>query len=411
MSSCVWYFGFPHNAMIFEFEDCRVDCEKAELSRGGKAVDVEPKVFDILVYLIGERARVVSKDDLIAAVWDGRFVSDAAVSSAIKSARAILGDSGAKQRLIKTVHGRGFRFVGQVDVTEPKEPETTGRKRDKLRHEVRYCRSTDGTRIAYAKSGTGTPILRAATWMSHLDYELESPVWAPWLSTFDGLGELVRYDVRGNGLSDRHAPISFDGFVEDLEAVVEATGLDQFVLFGMSLGAAVSIEYAARHPERIRGLIISGGYYRGWNAVSRKAPDWELREAVTELIRAGWGQNNPAFRQMFTSWLVPSATQEQMDSFNELQRRTVAPEVAAEIHKSLGFIDVKHRLEGLKMPTLVFHSRDDSSVPLDAGRAIAAGIEGARFVSLDSANHILMEDEPAFEHFSEEVALFVKGLE
>jgi pimeloyl-ACP methyl ester carboxylesterase len=216
----------------------------------------------------------------------------------------------------------------------------------------------------------------------------------------------VRYDERGNGLSDWEVDdISFDAFVRDLEAVVDAVGLERFALLGISQGCPVSIAYAVRHPERVSQLVLYGGYALGW--AKRGPKEKEQGNAMTALVRQGWGQDNPAFRQMFTSRMIPGATAEQMQWFNELQRITTSPDNAARLRLAMGDIDVMSLLPQVSAPTLVIHAREDALAPFDGGRKIAAMIPGARFVPLESANHLLLENEPAWPRFLAEVRSFL----
>jgi len=276
-----------------------------------------------------------------------------------------------------------------------------------MAQEIRYCRAADGTQLAYAITGEGYPLLKCANWMSDLQYEWDSSVWRHWIASLSEHNRLIRYDQRGNGLSDRDAEdLSFDAQLGDLETVADAAHLDRFALLGISAGAALSIAYAVRHPERVSHLILYGGRPRGWKH-SGTPVDQARRAAMVTLIRAGWGQDNPAFRQMFTSLFIPDATPEQMDWYNELQRRTVSPENAARLHERSGDTQVTHLLEKVATPTLVLHSVGDDLVPFDLGRELAIGIPDARFVALDSRNHILLADEPAFQRFLDELRRFV----
>jgi len=272
--------------------------------------------------------------------------------------------------------------------------------------EIRFCTSSDGVSIAYATVGEGPPLVKAANWLNHLEFDWQSPIWR---HVFAGLSrdhQLVRYDERGNGLSDWQVDdISFDAFVRDLEAVVDAAGLERFALLGISQGCAVSIAYAVRHPERVSQLVLYGGYALGW--AKRDPQDKEQGDAMIALIRQGWGQDNPAFRQMFTSRMIPGATAEQMQWFNELQRMTTSPEIAARLRLAMGEIDVMSLLPQVAAPTLVLHAREDAAAPFDGGRKMAAMIPGARFVPLESANHLLLENEPAWPRFLAEVRSFL----
>jgi class 3 adenylate cyclase/pimeloyl-ACP methyl ester carboxylesterase len=272
--------------------------------------------------------------------------------------------------------------------------------------DIRFCRSSDGVSIAYATVGEGPPLVKAANWLNHLEFDWESPIWR---HVFAGLSrdhQLVRYDERGNGLSDWEVDdISFDAFVRDLETVVDAVGLERFALLGISQGCPVSIAYAVRHPERVSQLVLYGGYALGW--AKRGAKEKEQGNAMTALVRQGWGQDNPAFRQMFTSRMIPGATAEQMQWFNELQRMTTSPEIAARLRLAMGEIDVMSLLPQVTTPTLVLHTREDAVAAFDGGRKMASMIPGARLVPLESANHLLLENEPAWPRFLAEVRSFL----
>ncbi len=272
--------------------------------------------------------------------------------------------------------------------------------------EVRFCRARDGARIAYAVCGRGPPIVRAAHWMSHLEFDWESPVWRHWIDGLSRGNRLIRYDERGCGLSD-WAPgdVSFEVMIDDLETVVDTAGLDRFVLLGLSQSCAVSVAYAIRHPERVSHLVLYGGYVRGWR---RRGNPREVaaREALSVLMREGWGQDHPVFRQLFTSTFIPGASPKQMDWFNELQLRTVSPANAYRLQHAFADIDVSDLLPRVRVPTLVVHARQDLVAPVTEGQAFAVGIAGARYVELDSANHILLQGEPAFGRFLEELQAF-----
>ena len=283
-------------------------------------------------------------------------------------------------------------------------PSDAGRSQD-----IRYCRSPDGVGIAYAISGTGPPLLRAAHWMSHLQYEWESPIWRPWIDALSAENTLVRYDERGNGLSDWDADdLSLAAMVSDLESVADASGLDAFPLLGVSQSCAVAVAYAVRHPERVSHLVLYGGYATGWRG--RGDPhEIATHEAMTTLIREGWGKDNPAFRQLFTETFIPGASREQMAWFNNLQRETASPANASRLHSAFGDVDVSALLDQVRVPTLVLHARNDAAVPFAQGKALAAGIPGARLIDLNSANHILLGKEPAFAEFLREVRSFISA--
>jgi class 3 adenylate cyclase/pimeloyl-ACP methyl ester carboxylesterase len=275
--------------------------------------------------------------------------------------------------------------------------------------DVRFCRTADGVQLAYSAIGAGPPLVKTGNWMTHLEYDLESPIWRHVWRALAREHTLIRYDTRGNGLSDWEADdISFEAWVSDLETVCEATKLERFAMLGISQGCAVSIAYAVRHPERVSRLVLYGGFAQGRSRRPRSESQQEEDAAMLTLVRLGWGKENPAFRQLFTSQFAPGATKEQADWFNELQRLTTSPECAVRYMQASGAIDVTELLPQVKVPTLVMHARDDARVPFDDGRRMAAGIPGARFVTLQSKNHLILEHEPAFGRLLEEVRLFLQ---
>jgi pimeloyl-ACP methyl ester carboxylesterase/DNA-binding SARP family transcriptional activator len=276
----------------------------------------------------------------------------------------------------------------------------------KAPQQIRFCRTADGVQLAYATSGQGRPIVKAGNWISHLERESESPVWNHLLDALNAIGSLVRYDQRGNGMSDWNVSrFDFEHMVADLEAVVDAAGVDRFALFGISQGCAVAIAYAVRHPERVTRLLLHGGYDIGWH--HRGDESVAERRAMNELMKVGWGRDNPAFRQLFTSQFIPGANLEQMAWFNELQRISASGEGAFALQEAIGAVDVRALLPEVRVPTLVTHCRGDVAVPYALGRSLAASIPDARFVLLESNNHLVLEQEPAWHTFRRAVAEFL----
>ena len=275
-----------------------------------------------------------------------------------------------------------------------------------MEQRIRFCTAPDGVRLAYAVHGGGPPLVRAATWLTHLDFDWESPLWRHWL---DGLGDghtVVRYDERGCGLSDRDCDeFSVEAWVGDLETVVDAAGLDRFSLLGVSGGAAVALVYAARHPERLTHLILYGGFARG--RMVRGPEDRLQQEALISAIRAGWTHPDPAFRQVFSMLFLPHGTPEQMAWFDHLQRRSTSAATAVRLYDARGGIDVVDVAPRVTTRTLVVHARDDRVVAADEGRLLAALIPDARLVLLESANHLLLADDPAWSRFLSEVRAFL----
>jgi class 3 adenylate cyclase/pimeloyl-ACP methyl ester carboxylesterase len=277
--------------------------------------------------------------------------------------------------------------------------------------DIRFCTAPDGVGIAYATVGSGFPLVKTANWLNHLEYDWRSPVWRHLLVELARDHMLVRYDERGNGLSDWDVEdISFEAFVRDLETVVDAIGAERFALLAISQGCAVAIDYVVRHPERVTHLILYGGYARG-RLRRGSATQAEEEEALLTLMRHGWGQENPAFRQIFTSRFIPDASLEQMRWFNDLQRMTTSPENAVRLRRVFDEIEVEKLLPLVSVPTLVLHCRDEAAVPMEEGRRMPARIPGARFVALEGRNHLILEDEPAWPRFLEEVRSFLAGPE
>jgi pimeloyl-ACP methyl ester carboxylesterase len=363
-------------------------------------------VFDLLLYLVQNRDRVVSKDDLIATVWGGRIVSDSTLDSRINAVRRAVGDNGEQQRLIRTIARKGIRFVCAVD--EAKASKASPSTPPRPQQEIHFCTAPDGVRIAYAVAGQGPPLVKAANWLNHLEYDWQSPVWSHLLHALAAEHRLVRYDERGNGLSDWDVDdISFDAFVRDLETVVDAAGLERFALFGVSQGCAVSVAYMIRNPERISHLVLYGGFARG-RYKRGSLQEIEQANALITLMRQGWGRDSPAFRHIFTSLFIPGGTTEQMKWFDDLQRTTATAENAVRIREAMISVDISDLLPRVTVPTLVMHCRSDAVVPFEEGRRLAAGIPGARFVALEGQNHLILEDDPAWGRFLEEINAFLK---
>ncbi len=273
---------------------------------------------------------------------------------------------------------------------------------------IRYLQASDGVRLAWAEAGTGPTLVKAANWLTHLEYEWESPVWRHWMRFFADHFRFVRYDERGCGMTDWNtADLSFERQLADLEAVVDAAACrEPFTLLGISQGGAACVRYAARHPERVSRLLLYGAYAQGWARRTDPAPAREY-DSITELMRAGWGRNNPVFRQLFTSRFVPEATDEQLAWFNDLCLKTASGHNAAELFQSRSETDIVDLLPQVKAPTLVLHAREDAAVPLSQGHVLASGLPNAQFVELDSKNHILLEHEPAWARFREAVLDFM----
>jgi pimeloyl-ACP methyl ester carboxylesterase/DNA-binding CsgD family transcriptional regulator len=277
--------------------------------------------------------------------------------------------------------------------------------------QIRFCTSRDGTRIAYATCGVGPPLVWAAHWVHHLNFDLDNPVWRPWISLLTQRHTLIRYDLRGCGLSDRDGTeFSFEKLFEDLEAVVDATGFERFAYFGMAFGGAMGIALAARHPGRVSHLVLYGTQARSRFARNITAAQMEKELAELTVIERGWQNENPAYGQFFTSLHIPDATTEQTQAYNELLRQTTSPANAIRLLRILWEQDVHEAVPRVRCPTLVLHPRGNSIVPFEEGRKLAALIPGARFVPLDTRNFILLDQEPEWARFAAELEDFLPAV-
>jgi pimeloyl-ACP methyl ester carboxylesterase/DNA-binding CsgD family transcriptional regulator len=276
--------------------------------------------------------------------------------------------------------------------------------------QIRFCKSSDGTRLAYAQDGQGPAMIEVATWLNHVEYDWKSPIWGARLSELTRSYTFHRYDGRGCGLSEQSPrSITFDDLVSDLEAVVQAAGLKRFVLLGCCQGSPVAIAYAARHPERVSHLVLYGAYARGKLSRNPSSHDVEEAETLLKLIELGWGQDNPAFRQVYTSLLIPDSKPEQYSWFLDMQRMAISPQNVVRLMRSLDRIDVTAFLSQIQSPTLVLHARNDRRIPFVEGKLIAESIPNAHLVPLDSRNHLLLEHQSAWREFLNETARFVRG--
>ena len=277
-----------------------------------------------------------------------------------------------------------------------------------VKQKIRFCTNArDGVRIAYAASGGGAPLVKVGHWLSHLEFEVNSPVWGHFLDALSAEYTLLRYDQRGTGLSDWDVPdIGFEALVRDLETVVDAAGVERFALLGMSQGAPVGIAYAVRHPERVSHLILHGGYARG-RKLRGDAAVAELADTMVRLAELGWGGDDPSFRQFFTSQFIPEGSAEQHRWFNELERISASPQNAARLMRTLNEIDVVDLLPQVTCPTLVLHATHDLRVPFAEGRLLAGAIAQARFVPLDTPHHLMLAQDAAWVRWQDEVNDFL----
>jgi DNA-binding winged helix-turn-helix (wHTH) protein/pimeloyl-ACP methyl ester carboxylesterase len=390
----------------YRFGPFHLDVRERRLSRGREVIPLRLKVFDTLLVLVLNAGRLVTKQELLDAVWPETTVEENNLNHNVSVLRKALGEKATGQQYIETVPRMGYRFAASVEAALPPAGPSAASAAT-ARQEIRYCTTSDGVRLAYASSGNGPPLVKASNWLTHLDFEWGSPIWRHWWAALSLHHRVVRYDERGNGMSQRDVPdVSFDTWVRDLETVVDAAGLDRFPLLGISRGGPIAIAYAVKHPERVTHLVLYGAFAAGLNHVGTPQ-ELEARRALASLMRLGWGLNNPAFCKMFTCRFIPEATPEHEQWFDELQRVSTSPENAARLMERDDGIDVRPLLSQVRTPTLVIHCDRDRAVPAEKGRLLAAEIPGARYVSLPSANHLMLEEEPAWSLFLEELGLFL----
>jgi pimeloyl-ACP methyl ester carboxylesterase/DNA-binding winged helix-turn-helix (wHTH) protein len=402
----------------YRFGPFHLDVRERRLSRGDEVIPLRLKVFDTLLVLVENAGRLVTKQEMLDTVWPETTVEENNLNHNVSVLRKALGEKATGQQYIETVPRVGYRFAAPVDAVVPQaDPSAVSTASSsslqfagssKARQEIRYCTTSDGVRLAYATTGSGPPLVKASNWLTHLDFEWGSPIWRHWYTALSRHHRLIRYDERGNGMSQRDVPdVSFDTWVRDLETVVDAAGLDRFPLLGISRGGAIAIAYAAKHPERVTQLVLYGAFEAGRTHVGTPQ-ELEARRALASLVRLGWGLDNPAFCKTFTCRFIPEATSAHERWLDELQRVSTSPENAARLMERDDDIDVRPLLSQVRTPTLVIHCDRDHAVPPERGRLLAAEIPGARYVSLPSANHLMLEEEPAWSLFLEELGLFLK---
>jgi len=392
--------------MTYRFGNHVLDPQGFELTENGEPVPLEPQVFSLIVLLIENRDRVVTKDELIEVIWNGRIVSEATLSSRISAARRALGDTGSQQSVIRTIPRRGFRFVADVEADIP-GPRASARETPAQSQDVRFCVTPDGIEIPYARSGSGPTLVKVANWLNHLEQDWSSPMWAPLFRELAGIRSLLRYDSRGVGMSNWNVPeITYDSFLTDIETVIAAAEREPFALLGISQSAAIAIDYAARHPERVTHLILWGGFARGRR--QRGNPEnLAESEAFITLMQQGWGRENSPFRDMFASLYLPDATDEQIGWWSRMQRTATSAENAVRMREAIDNIDVGASLPHIRVPTLIMHSQGDLVAPVSEAHYMAARIPDAQFVLLESTNHMVMSQEAAWQRAVRELHAFL----
>lgn len=350
-----------NDSVDYQFGAFRLEIAQRRLFDGGTEIPLRLKVFETLRILVENAGRLLTKEELLAAIWPDAVVEENNLNHNISVLRKTLGENASGQTYIETVPKVGYRFAADVEVFTPyrRKPIAAAVR---AQQEIRYCLTPDGVHLAYASVGSGPPLVKASNWLTHLDYEWDSPIWRHWWSDLGAHHRIYRYDERGNGLSQRDVPdISFETWVRDLETVVDAAGLDRFPLLGISRGGSIAVAYAVKHPERVSHLILYGAFAAGLN--HHGTPEKrEARRALVSLMRLGWGHNNPAFCKLFTCRFIPQATPEHERWFDDLQRISTSAENAARLMEIDDNIDVRPLLPQVCAPTLVVHCDNDQVV-------------------------------------------------
>jgi pimeloyl-ACP methyl ester carboxylesterase/DNA-binding winged helix-turn-helix (wHTH) protein len=396
----------------YQFGPFCLDASEHRLLKNGVEVPLQLKAFETLHVLVENAGKLLKKEDLLRRVWPDTVVEENNLNKNVSLVRKVLGRDANGRSYIETVPRLGYRFVATVKdigvAEDAREVSAANRYvRPLLRQDIRYSVTADGVRIAWASVGSGPPLVKASNWLTHLDYEWESPIWKHWWEELSKHHRVIRYDERGNGMSQRDVPeVSFDTWVRDLETVVDAAKLERFTLLGISRGGAIAIAYAAKHPERVNKLVLYGAFPMGLNHYGRPK-DLEARRAVVSLTRLGWGVQNSAFCRMFTERFIPNGTPVHETWFDNLQRVSTSAENAARLLETDANIDVRGLLRQIHVPTLVVHCDSEKVILPELGRRLAAEIPDARYVSLPSSNHLLMADEPAWKIFLQELDAFL----
>ena len=372
------------NTVIYTFADYRIDTSRFEMARGTAILSVEPQVLELLIFLIDNRDHVVSRDDLLGTIWKGRVVSDTTLSSRIKSARQVIGDDGTRQQYIKTIHGRGFRFVGKVDAHEQARPATQP-ERPKAsvveRPATHYARS-DHTHIAYHLFGTGpVNLVLAPGFVSHIDNYWDDPHLAGWLSRLAGMARVAMFDKRGTGMSDRVMSLpDMDERMDDVRAVMDAVGFDTAFIMGISEGGSLATLFTAHHPARCDGLILYGSFAR----FSYWFADQAFLQKLFDYIESDWGSGKslPQF--------APSMTNDAafLKWWGKFERLGATPGAATALMKMNSAIDISDVLPSIHVPALVIHRSNDVLIDVEGGRHLAARIPGAQYVELPGKDHL-----------------------
>ncbi|MFY1637876.1 alpha/beta fold hydrolase [Solwaraspora sp. WMMB335] len=381
------------------FGHYELDLNGKQLRHHGQAVRVEPQAVEVLCHLIAHRDRAVTKEELLDTVWSGRQVTEAALAAAVHAARHAVSDTGERREVIRTVHRHGYQFVAPVT------PVPTSNTYDS----IRFCRTMDGTCLAYTILGAGPPLVSAANWLTHLGLDRRSPMWRHWYrDLMRDSRRTLRYDDRGGGLSDWCPPsASPQVWVEDLDTVVDAAGFDTFPIIGTAQAAATAIAYAAARPHRVSRMILISSHARGRQVRARTDLDRRVADVDLNLATVAWQSADPSFLRAYAAQFLPNATAAEWDAYLEFTQRTTSPENMVRFFEILATMDVFPLARQVRCPTLILHSRGDPRVPVSDATELASLIDDSRLVVLDSDNHLFSGTEPAWAELVQHVDDFL----
>jgi pimeloyl-ACP methyl ester carboxylesterase/DNA-binding winged helix-turn-helix (wHTH) protein len=392
----------------YHFGQFDLDPNLGQICHDRRQVQIEPLAFALLCLLVEHRDRVVSKRELMDALWKGEPATDAALATALRTVRLAIGDTGRDQRFIRTVHRRGYQFVAPTTAESAATMASSAVDAPAWSRDVlRFCRTADGTRIAWAVTGAGPPLVRTANWLSQMDLERTMPMFTHWFEGLTRGRELIRYDERGYGLSDWTTDFTLEEWVEDLDAVADAAGLDRFPLLGVSQGGPLGVAYAALRPERVSRLVLNAAYARGQLARARDAAERDEAGLDLKLTLAGWHAQNHSYQRFFGAQFFAGGPPHRWDAFTSYQQRSVSAANGARFLEEQSRLDVSDLARRVRCPTLIVHSRDDPRVPVSQAAELADLISDSRLVLLDGRNHLLTGDEPAWPRFLEEMYAFL----
>ncbi|GAA1003321.1 transcriptional regulator [Acrocarpospora pleiomorpha] len=402
----------------YHFGQFDLDPSRGQLCCNRRPIRIKPQIFALLCYLVEHRDRVVSPRELLETVWGSEFVTRAALTTALRAVRLTIGDTGREQRFIRTVQGRGYQFIAATTVATAESSSAAGAATRAVpvaavetttgaRDTIRFCRTADGARVAWAVTGAGPPLVRTANWLSQMDLERTMPMFTHWFEGLTRGRRLIRYDERGYGLSDWTTGFTLEEWIEDLDAVADAAGLDRFPLLGVSQGGPLAVAYAARRPERVSRLVLNAAYARGRIARARDAAEHDEADLDLKLTLAGWHAQDHSYQRFFGSQFFAGSPPQRWDEFTSYQKRSVSSANGARFLEEQSRLDVSDLAHRVSCPTLIVHSRDDPRVPVSQAAELAQLIADSRLVLLDGRNHLLTADEPAWPRFLDELDAFL----